>query len=1081
MISPLKNHTAKILLISLMCIIASAINAQQTQTFSTAGAHTFTVPAGVFSITVEAWGAGGGGGFSSGNKAAGGGGGGGGYTRRIVNVSPGEIININVGQGGNGGNPIGSNVATKGGNTWFRNESFLVANGGERGFSTSSNNTGATGGAGGTGGSYNGGSGASGLSYSYGGGGGSSAGTSSNGYNSTNKDGGVAAIGGGAGGNGGDNSNGMNGSTPGGGGGGGQSNNNSSSAGGNGGNGQIKLSWTISELLSPIGVITNASCPNNADGVIKTNTPIEFHRADEDYIDLGAPLLSNLTQFTIEGWIKFNISDISGTRWAGLFGQNDAIEFGIMSATELQCWTPNGGSVSINPSSIGDNNWHHIAAVGNGSDIRLYIDGALVATGGQAISNSNYGSSGFSTKIGGQIIDPTGGIFPGQIRKTGFWNIALSSLHIATIGAYDYFYSGLEAGLIAGFNYLDGEGSTLTNILGGSNGTLINSPIWKTYSNYSWSKTGTPTFSSTDRNLNNISTGEYILTITDGGNTAQNTFIVLSDDNCANYWVGSISNEWNNISNWSSGYIPKSGKDVIFATTNNFTIAAIRDLILDQDRVIGNLINLSERNLIIPANKSLEIKENITTNNHPDRIQIKASSDGTLPNGSLIFKEEKNAVYATVEMYSKAFKNDAAINNKYKWQYFTIPVRSTTASPTHDGSWVRRWDETGTSVTNHWVALDNQSVMSSFTGYEITHNAPKVIVYKGMIENRDFNRSLDYTANALYPGQHIFGNPYTAAIDIKKLTFSGGAEEAVYLYNTGSYDDWESNNGESISGDLPGQYTVVPRNQAGTGGIPAEIPSMQGFLVKAKGPTPAAQIGITYSAVITKNTTTQRIPASKIKKSDKTYLRIDVKGDKSADRMWLFTQAGTSHQFDNGWDGYKMMGESSVPQLFATGKDGYYQVSTSHNIDETYIGFKAGDDLQYTLFFSHENLEKSYSKVILIDLAENKSVDILNSNSGYTFYVNNNNLDAKRFKIITEEKDIQLLVKIRTTEKTIFIENNTLRNGEMYVYDMTGRILHAAPIQANTTSQLTIDAPKGAYLVKSVFEQQSFSEKIMLY
>ena len=47
----------------------------QSQTFNSSG--TFTVPAGVSSITVEVWGAGGAGGGATGNPGAGGGGAGG--------------------------------------------------------------------------------------------------------------------------------------------------------------------------------------------------------------------------------------------------------------------------------------------------------------------------------------------------------------------------------------------------------------------------------------------------------------------------------------------------------------------------------------------------------------------------------------------------------------------------------------------------------------------------------------------------------------------------------------------------------------------------------------------------------------------------------------------------------------------------------------------------------------------------------------------------------------------------------------------------------------------------------------------
>ena len=98
----------------------------------------FQVPAGVTTLRVEAWGAGGGGGGSNNfqtllrlDTAAGGGGGGGAYTVQEIAVTPGEILTVEVGAGGAGGDShqscfpcafTGQNCGTKtdgaaGGNT----------------------------------------------------------------------------------------------------------------------------------------------------------------------------------------------------------------------------------------------------------------------------------------------------------------------------------------------------------------------------------------------------------------------------------------------------------------------------------------------------------------------------------------------------------------------------------------------------------------------------------------------------------------------------------------------------------------------------------------------------------------------------------------------------------------------------------------------------------------------------------------------------------------------------------------------------------------------------------------------------
>ncbi|MDI5887260.1 LamG-like jellyroll fold domain-containing protein [Flavobacterium yafengii] len=81
----------------------------QSQTYNTPGTYTFTVPAGVTSINVQAWGAGGGG---SSRVGAGGGGGGGAFgAGTITGLTGGTTITINVGSGGTPGNAGGISSA----------------------------------------------------------------------------------------------------------------------------------------------------------------------------------------------------------------------------------------------------------------------------------------------------------------------------------------------------------------------------------------------------------------------------------------------------------------------------------------------------------------------------------------------------------------------------------------------------------------------------------------------------------------------------------------------------------------------------------------------------------------------------------------------------------------------------------------------------------------------------------------------------------------------------------------------------------------------------------------------------------
>ena len=91
----------------------------QSQTFTSPGIFTFTVPAGVTQVTAEAWGGGGAGGGASSIPSAGGGGAGGSYARKKITVTPGANVTVTVGNSGL--------------ESWFGSNSTVFAQGGSNG------------------------------------------------------------------------------------------------------------------------------------------------------------------------------------------------------------------------------------------------------------------------------------------------------------------------------------------------------------------------------------------------------------------------------------------------------------------------------------------------------------------------------------------------------------------------------------------------------------------------------------------------------------------------------------------------------------------------------------------------------------------------------------------------------------------------------------------------------------------------------------------------------------------------------------------------------------------------------------
>ena len=240
---------------------------QNSVTFT--ASTTWTCPAGISSIQVEAWG-GGGGAKNSANGAGNvtGGGGGGAYARRnTITVVPGTTYTITVGIGGDASDG-GATTATFNGVT-------ITAAGGKTGANSAKNNPAVAGGAGGSIGNSvgdiihsggNGGSGFGGSNSGSGGGGGSAAGSNSNGNNGGNATsenspgaGGNAVINlGGAGGKGGINDFGSNATGNYGGGGGGAGS--KGKTGGNGMNGAMIITY-----LCPAAITITAQAQSSTE------------------------------------------------------------------------------------------------------------------------------------------------------------------------------------------------------------------------------------------------------------------------------------------------------------------------------------------------------------------------------------------------------------------------------------------------------------------------------------------------------------------------------------------------------------------------------------------------------------------------------------------------------------------------------------------------------------------------------------------------------------------------------------------------------------------------------------------------
>lgn len=266
---------------------------------------------------------------------------------------------------------------------------------------------------------------------------------------------------------------------------------------------------------------------------------------------------------------------------------------------------------------------------------------------------------------------------------------------------------------------------------------------------------------------------------------------------------------------------------------------------------------------------------------------------------------------------------------------------------------------------------------------------------------------------------------------------------------------------------------------------------------------------------------------------DYVYTIIDVYGSRYSDQMMLFSIDGTTHGFDNGWDAPKMFGSYLAPQLFNIEPENYYQINSMDNVNNTYLGFKSGEDTTYTMVFTNVLVETKYQQLYLIDSVAKTTTDIFATGATYKFNAAKFSDVVKRFKIVTslpvviippvipplvtpviptttdttvtppatdntttvvppvtndkkdkdkdKDKNKDKKIKMSCNKNMIVVENKTKDRAEMQLYNAkTGRNEGKYVVAANGKTTIQPRVKSGTYIVKVSTRTENESLTIIL-
>ncbi|HML66118.1 MAG TPA: T9SS type A sorting domain-containing protein [Dysgonomonas sp.] len=558
-----------------------------------------------------------------------------------------------------------------------------------------------------------------------------------------------------------------------------------------------------------------------------------------------------------------------------------------------------------------------------------------------------------------------------------------------------------------------------------------------------------------------------------------------------NYWYGTTDTDWAKQENWTANFVPAEGDNIEFATETNNGISgagngkgtAIKDLYLDKDRIIGDLINDSNVDLVVTTENQLIIN-GVVRDNNPNKGTIVVKTSPDKPTGTLLFTnpDDNQNVNATVEFYNKAYECATCGFYRKQWQYFGIPVQSSGfpyLNPQVET--VNQWVEPFNG--NKWqpAPYTPDTDLKAFKGYEMTSSSnvlpTHIYSFIGSLNVGDANVSLTRSVNVNYPGMNLIGNSFTAAIPITSSAINLGGvtlnDNTAYLFNTGTRDQWRKLDGGAVMGVAAGQYQAVPFNLSGQAGIPDRILSMHTFMLNVTTP---GNIILKYDE-LTKNelnsSTITPWKSAELRSSTTTelpHIVMDVIAEGSADRVWLFEQADATTGFDNGWDGYKIK-EGEIIQTYVSGSDqSDYQIATVSEIEGTTIAVKSALSESYTINFS-VTPDVEHRKLYLKNLVTGRYYPIVN-NEKYTI-ARSASSGIDRFLVTASSSTITddalaSLLTIYVLNNIITVNNQTEEDCIATVYDMMGRTVANKQVHKNEITEFTelSYGRTGIYIVK---------------
>ena len=541
--------------------------------------------------------------------------------------------------------------------------------------------------------------------------------------------------------------------------------------------------------------------------------------------------------------------------------------------------------------------------------------------------------------------------------------------------------------------------------------------------------------------------------------------------------------DWNTAANWNRNDVPNQYHNVrIEANVNISSPVEVFGLTIAPDCSIhiastetstGGLTVGAQGVQGAASDGSSIVIDNLKTG--AGFLRISPAYQGTMPRATINYQTRSTL--------------DTGANKDATWQYIGAPGANCQFTVDYI-TWLYQWSE-----PQNWLKKTGTLTLTPFAGYAITQYGQPIYSLKAdpICTNQTITLTKTPEASGGMNGDNLFANSYMAPIDVKNFTaddFSGDLNKTFYIFNSGSWNQWNGQNEKdstlgSNGSTTPGQYCAIPALSATY--LDSEydittIPPMQGVYVIAN--EDSATIRLNYNKHIWQAGTStdastnlnepmrapQRQAQEQMQQDDFRRLRLQVNSANSgADRMYIIQESTTTRDYDNGYDAPNQFAEG-IANIYTTEPFGKMEVSCANNIDSMYIGFQAGADNYYTLSFRSLIGDSLYLKDM-----EQDTIIRMEEGAAYRFSATPFTTNDLRFLLLlhpqweadntpTQVDQVQLM-DIWNDNTRLYI-TNAPTNSIATIYTISGQPIFHSTIQYTTHTIDIHHLPQGVYILR---------------